>query len=223
MAELVFFCTHSCLPGWFNGLCFYVFRSLPVVQYIQYVVPSWSSLQCCCVSHAILQPQVPVVKLRKSESDVHDASGMSGGERSYTTLALLMSLTNSIDSPFTCMDEFDVWVFVAFTNTFAWCTVRIGTDWVVFSSNIFFICLGSWTKKTDGPVSVWCWKWRRNWKKDNFYSSPRIRYRWTTEIWCKTVGRWWFVNWSNRCGRRVECSGEESSRMRRVVVEMKQK
>ena len=35
---------------------------------------------------------------------------MSGGERSYTTLALLMSLTNSIDSPFTCMDEFDVFM-----------------------------------------------------------------------------------------------------------------
>jgi chromosome segregation ATPase len=38
------------------------------------------------------------------------SGGMSGGERSYTTLALLMSLTNSIDSPFTCMDEFDVFM-----------------------------------------------------------------------------------------------------------------
>jgi len=53
---------------------------------------------------------VPVVKLRKGESEVKDATGMSGGERSYTTLALLMSLTNSIDSPFTCMDEFDVFM-----------------------------------------------------------------------------------------------------------------
>ena len=53
---------------------------------------------------------IPVVKLRENESNVSDASGMSGGERSYTTLALLMSLTNSIDSPFTCMDEFDVFM-----------------------------------------------------------------------------------------------------------------
>ena len=53
---------------------------------------------------------VPVVKLRAGESEVKDATGMSGGERSYTTLALLMSLTNSIDSPFTCMDEFDVFM-----------------------------------------------------------------------------------------------------------------
>jgi hypothetical protein len=92
-----------------------VVQYLSFHAYIQYILFNtlfhlYRLSNAVCGSNAILAPQVPVVKLRKSESDVHDASGMSGGERSYTTLALLMSLTNSIDSPFTCMDEFDVFM-----------------------------------------------------------------------------------------------------------------
>ena len=50
------------------------------------------------------------VVLRDSTEAVSNAGQLSGGERSSTTLALLMSLTTAIDTPFTCMDEFDVFM-----------------------------------------------------------------------------------------------------------------
>jgi structural maintenance of chromosomes protein 6 len=50
------------------------------------------------------------VVLREGAEVVNNAGQLSGGERSSTTLALLMSLTTAIDTPFTCMDEFDVFM-----------------------------------------------------------------------------------------------------------------
>lgn len=37
-----------------------------------------------------------------------DLKGLSGGERSYSTLAFTMALENVISVPFCCLDEFDV-------------------------------------------------------------------------------------------------------------------
>lgn len=37
-----------------------------------------------------------------------DLKGLSGGERSYSTLAFTMALENVISVPFACLDEFDV-------------------------------------------------------------------------------------------------------------------
>jgi hypothetical protein len=37
-----------------------------------------------------------------------DLKGLSGGERSYATLAFTMALENVISVPFCCLDEFDV-------------------------------------------------------------------------------------------------------------------
>ena len=43
---------------------------------------------------------------------VKDAKVLSGGERSITTLSLLLSMGNVIDNPFRCMDEFDIFMYV---------------------------------------------------------------------------------------------------------------
>jgi hypothetical protein len=37
-----------------------------------------------------------------------DLKGLSGGERSYSTLAFTMALESVISVPFCCLDEFDV-------------------------------------------------------------------------------------------------------------------
>ena len=39
-----------------------------------------------------------------------DLRGLSGGERSYTTIAFLLALGHSTESPFRVMDEFDVFM-----------------------------------------------------------------------------------------------------------------
>lgn len=43
-------------------------------------------------------------------SQTDDVKSLSGGERSYTTLALLLALGESLETPFRVMDEFDVFL-----------------------------------------------------------------------------------------------------------------
>jgi len=52
-----------------------------------------------------------VQKDNKDESSqTADVKALSGGERSYTTLALLLALGESLETPFRVMDEFDVFL-----------------------------------------------------------------------------------------------------------------
>ncbi len=43
-------------------------------------------------------------------SQTSDVKALSGGERSFTTLALLLALGESLETPFRVMDEFDVFL-----------------------------------------------------------------------------------------------------------------
>jgi len=45
---------------------------------------------------------------------VSSIDSLSGGERSFTTLALLLSLWKCVNFPFFCLDEYDVFTVIYF-------------------------------------------------------------------------------------------------------------
>lgn len=51
-----------------------------------------------------------VQKDNSQASQTKDVKALSGGERSFTTLALLLALGERLETPFRVMDEFDVFL-----------------------------------------------------------------------------------------------------------------
>ena len=45
-----------------------------------------------------------------SKSQTKDVKALSGGERSFVTLSLLLAISKSLETPFRVMDEFDVFL-----------------------------------------------------------------------------------------------------------------
>jgi chromosome segregation ATPase len=51
-----------------------------------------------------------VQKGTQGDSKTKDVKGLSGGERSYTTMCLLIALGEHLETPFVILDEFDVFL-----------------------------------------------------------------------------------------------------------------
>lgn len=58
----------------------------------------------------ILDINVQPNKIGKDSKDSRDLKSLSGGERSYSTVAFLLSLWSIVESPLLFLDEFDVFM-----------------------------------------------------------------------------------------------------------------
>ena len=63
----------------------------------------------CCFSKSNFDLSVQVdVNADKHRQEMSNVLQLSGGEKSFSTVCLLMALWDSVDSPIRAMDEFDV-------------------------------------------------------------------------------------------------------------------
>jgi len=56
------------------------------------------------------QKQIQIFVKSKTDTDFTDVTGLSGGEKSYCLVSLLLSLWEVMECPFYCVDEFDVFM-----------------------------------------------------------------------------------------------------------------
>lgn len=55
--------------------------------------------------------------LGSEDNEVSDMRSLSGGERSFSTVCFMLSLWEITESPFRCLDEFDVYMVRTRTHT----------------------------------------------------------------------------------------------------------
>lgn len=60
--------------------------------------------------HKLLLAHVKVKPPGREDDGVSDMRSLSGGERSFSTVCFMLSLWEITESPFRCLDEFDVYM-----------------------------------------------------------------------------------------------------------------
>ncbi|EFO82239.1 hypothetical protein CRE_00460 [Caenorhabditis remanei] len=90
-------------------------------------------------------------KLQGKKNKISDLKSLSGGERSYVTAALVMSLWEVMDQPFRMMDEFDVFMDALNRKIVMDLLVEMATELFPQNQFIFFTPQGiKELKKVDG-------------------------------------------------------------------------
>lgn len=69
----------------------------------------------------------------------NDMRALSGGERSFSTVCFILSLWSIAESPFRCLDEFDVYM-VVLTSKFSSFSLFLVVVWNVYFERKLFVC-----------------------------------------------------------------------------------
>ncbi|CAB3405319.1 unnamed protein product [Caenorhabditis bovis] len=96
--------------------------------------------------------------VKRTKKDIRDLKGLSGGERSFVTAALVMSLWEVMEQPFRMMDEFDVFMDMVNRKLVMDLLVEMATDHFPYNQFIFFTPQGIKELKKSfdkGLRSIW--------------------------------------------------------------------
>ncbi|CAD6195301.1 unnamed protein product [Caenorhabditis auriculariae] len=93
-------------------------------------------------SHSDSSDSPPAAKKKKTQkrdtNEIQDLKGLSGGERSFVTAALVMSLWEVMDQPFRMLDEFDVFMDMLNRKVVMDLLVKMATEKFTNNQFIFF-------------------------------------------------------------------------------------
>lgn len=117
---------------------------------------------------------VPPSKVQPGEGNraaFNDMRALSGGERSFSTVCFILSLWSIAESPFRCLDEFDVYMVVL---DFTFSRLRGGAGTEFWMEAILSLVLPTIGKILPRHLSPW-WTVRKSWTKE-WQSSLSLRY-----------------------------------------------